>query len=580
MLLSDFCVRVYFWPFLSYLASIKGLCPLYPTGYYPVYTYPLPPTAPLTSSTFAAIPTFQPTPPLTSSTTTATTTTTTTTSSSTTTTTTATTSGTTTTTSTSLPVTTCPPQPFVCLPGGVRPLPDCPCIDPRQQPQQPPQQPQQLQQQPPIAASNTFSIGSDMMIFVPLQRRPQNQIQSCYDARSRSGSCLPLTACPHLIEEYYAASSLSSSSEFQTFLGQSICGFDGSSFLVCCATAKTRSPKEYVLPTTAPPAPAPVGGSFHFSPLGSATQSSPVVVFQPTPPLNQAPSVVRPTPGLPVPAPPPSPSSSPIAGGCGIGGATTNRVVGGLPVRKGAYPWMAALGYNDASNPNSLKFLCAGSLISSQFVVTSAHCINSMLILVRLGAHDLSKTTELGAIDYRIKRSVVHEQYDLASIANDIALIELNGVAPSNGDIRPICLPEGSRFQREDEFVGMNPFVAGYGATRHQGDTSNVLRDAQVPIVSRQSCEQNYKSVFQFVQFSDKLICAGSSTVDACQGDSGGPLMMPQLDGGIYRYHLLGVVSFGYECARPGFPGVYTRVNSYLNWIQQILRGSNRGRRR
>ncbi|KAM8710794.1 hypothetical protein ACLKA7_017429 [Drosophila subpalustris] len=388
-------------------------------------------------------------------------------------------------------------------------------------------------------------------------------MQSCHDARSQSGNCLPLTACAHLLEEYQA---VSSSSEFQTFLGQSICGFDGISFLVCCATVKTRSPKEYVLPA---PAPAPVGGSFHFSPLGSATPSSPVVVFQPTPPANQAPA----------PAPTPSPSS-PIAGGCGIGGATTNRVVGGLPVRKGAYPWMAALGYNDASNPNSLKFLCAGSLISSQFVLTSAHCINSMLILVRLGAHDLSKATELGVIDYRIKRSVVHEQYDLASIANDIALIELNGVAPSNGDIRPICLPEGSRFQREDEFVGMNPFVAGYGATRHQGDTSNVLRDAQVPIVSRQSCELNYKSVFQFVQFSDKLICAGSSTVDACQGDSGGPLMMPQLDGSIYRYHLLGIVSFGYECARPGFPGVYTRVNSYLNWIQQILRGSNRGRRR
>lgn len=51
----------------------------------------------------------------------------------------------------------------------------------------------------------------------------------------------------------------------------------------------------------------------------------------------------------------------------------------------------------------------------------------------------------------------------------------------------------------------MNPFVAGFGGTKHQGVTSNVLRDAQVPIVSRQSCEQSYKSVFKFVQFSDKV---------------------------------------------------------------------------
>lgn len=99
---------------------------------------------------------------------------------------------------------------------------------------------------------------------------------------------------------------------------------------------------------------------------------------------------------------------------------------------------MAALGYFEETNRNALKFLCAGSLISAQFVITSAHCINPMLTLVRLGAHDLSKSAEPGAIDYRIRRSIVHDQYDLASIANDIALIELNGEAPSNGKWRSL----------------------------------------------------------------------------------------------------------------------------------------------
>ncbi|XP_051861753.1 venom serine protease Bi-VSP [Drosophila albomicans] len=579
MLLEEFCVKVYWWPFLSYLASIKGLCPLYPTGYYPIYPLPPPPPPPpppqpvtlipFPSSTSAVIPTFQPTPPpltlppfpppLT------TTTTTTTSTSSTSSTTTSAATTTTSTAGTTLPVpTTCPSQPFVCLPGGVPPLPNCPCIDPRQQQQQP----QQLR----------ATVGSDMMIFVPLnpgrRRRRRPQQQSCYDARSRSGSCVPLTSCAQLLEQVQTGAS----SEFQTFLGQSICGFDGSSFLVCCAEQRapliSRSPKEYVPPTSSSL------GAFQFSPLGVPTIQSPQstpMVFQPTPPFNQGALVIRPTPALPAPGfPSASPSGNSV---CGIGGATTNRVVGGLPVRKGAYPWMAALGYYDENNRSALKFLCAGSLISAQFVITSAHCINPTLTLVRLGAHDLTKAAEQGAIDYRIRRSIVHENFDLASIANDIALIELNGEAPSNGDIRPICLPEGNNFQREDAFVGMHPFVAGYGATKHQGATSNVLRDAQVPIVSRQSCEQNYKSVFQFVQFSDKLICAGSSTVDACQGDSGGPLMMPQLDGGGYRFYLLGIVSFGYECARPGFPGVYTRVSSYLGWIHNKL-NSQRGKRR
>ncbi|XP_022220414.2 venom serine protease Bi-VSP [Drosophila obscura] len=567
VLLEEFCVKVYFWPFLSYLASIKGWCPVYPPGYYPVYTWPqppplppLPPTGPLIPpppalpSTTPGIPTFQPTPPnpqtpftpplITTSSSTST---------STTLATTTTTTGVTTTSTagTTLPVPTCPPQPLVCLPGGVRPLPNCPCIDPRQN--------------APLAAA-TGLIGSDMMVFMPLnagrrrrrRRRPQT---SCYDARTRPGNCLPLTSCSHLVEEYQAQSA--GSEEFKTFLGQSICGFDGSTFMVCCASdrsANGRSRKDLLVTTTAS------SGVFHFSPLGGGTGSP--SVFQPTPPLMQAQVVIRPSPNYPGPAPPqPQPQHQWV---CGISGVTSNRVVGGQEARRGAYPWIAALGYFEEPNRNALKFLCGGSLIHSHYVITSAHCINGLLTLVRLGAHDLSKPTEAGVMDFRIRRTVVHEHFDLTSIANDIALIELSGMTSTPPNIAPICLPEAAKFLQQD-FVGMNPFVAGWGASKHQGPTSQVLRDAQVPIVARQSCEQSYKSIFRFVQFSDKVLCAGSSSVDACQGDSGGPLMMPQLEGSGYRFYLLGLVSFGYECARPNFPGVYTRVASYVPWIRQQI---------
>ncbi|XP_044571051.1 venom protease isoform X1 [Drosophila ananassae] len=387
--------------------------------------------------------------------------------------------------------------------------------------------------------------------------------QSCYDARSQPGSCLPLTSCPQLMEEYQGQGQ---GNDFNTFLGQSICGFDGSTFMVCCASNRAdnaRSRKD--LATTAAPF-----GFFHFSPL-SGGSTAPPMVFQPTPPLNQGSIVARPTYNPPPPPPPPQNTVPQLPSTCGISGATSNRVVGGLEARRGAYPWIAALGYFEESNRNALKFLCGGSLIHSHYVITSAHCINPMLTLVRLGAHDLSKPTEAGAMDFRIQRTVVHEHFDLNSISNDIALIQLSGVnAPLPASIAPICLPEAAKFLQQD-FVGMNPFVAGWGAAKHQGPTSQVLRDAQVPIVSRHSCEQSYKSVFQFVQFSDKVLCAGSSSVDACQGDSGGPLMLPQLESNGYRFYLLGLVSFGYECARPNFPGVYTRVASYVPWIKKHI---------
>lgn len=51
------------------------------------------------------------------------------------------------------------------------------------------------------------------------------------------------------------------------------------------------------------------------------------------------------------------------------------------------------------------------------------------------------------------------------------------------------------------------------------------------------------------------------------QGDSGGPLMLPVE----FSYYAIGVVSYGWKCAEPGFPGVYSRTDKFLDFIRDNL---------
>merc|ERR1711990_466336 len=75
---------------------------------------------------------------------------------------------------------------------------------------------------------------------------------------------------------------------------------------------------------------------------------------------------------------------------------------------------------------------------------------------------------------------------------------------------------------------------------------------------------------------TDAMLCAGYNNggIDACQGDSGGPLVW--LDTNTHEVKLAGIISFGFECARPGAPGVYTRISSALKWINAKTVSCNR----
>lgn len=108
------------------------------------------------------------------------------------------------------------------------------------------------------------------------------------------------------------------------------------------------------------------------------------------------------------------------------------------------------------------------------------------------------------------------------------------------------------------------------------GKSSNTLQFLQLPVLENSECQEQYKKqgrLISDVQFSDVVLCAGELTggKDSCQGDSGGPLMQPifEKSTSIFTYYQIGVVSYGIGCARTDTPGVYTRVQHYVDWIKE-----------
>jgi len=88
-----------------------------------------------------------------------------------------------------------------------------------------------------------------------------------------------------------------------------------------------------------------------------------------------------------------------------------------------------------------------------------------------------------------------------------------------------------------------------------------------VPFVSDASCASAYPELAPATE-----ICAGYAQggVDTCQGDSGGPMVKSV--NGVWRE--VGIVSYGYGCARAGYPGVYGEVQAFSNAIKSRISAS------
>lgn len=244
---------------------------------------------------------------------------------------------------------------------------------------------------------------------------------------------------------------------------------------------------------------------------------------------------------------------------CECGGSNQeNRIVGGMPAGANRYPWMARIVYDG-------QFHCGASLLTKEYVLTAAHCVRKLKrskIRVILGDHDQTITTESAAIMRAVTAIVRHRNFDADSYNNDIALLKLRKPVNFSRIIKPVCLPPPSIDPSGKEGV-----VVGWGRTSEGGQLPAIVQEVRVPILSLSQC-RNMK--YRATRITTNMLCAGRASTDSCQGDSGGPLLIQKGD----KFQIIGIVSWGVGCGRPGYPGVYTRITRYLPWLKANLRDS------
>eukprot|EP00079_Xenopus_tropicalis_P038919 XP_017952690.1 PREDICTED: transmembrane protease serine 9-like [Xenopus tropicalis] len=241
--------------------------------------------------------------------------------------------------------------------------------------------------------------------------------------------------------------------------------------------------------------------------------------------------------------------------------AISDRIVGGQDAKKGKYPWQALLWCPGV-------YRCGGTLVSSKWVVSAAHCLsrsNASCLAVILGANKLSGN-ENEEMAVSVKNIYIHPNYNDTDITNDIGLAELTQAVSFTSYVIPVCLPTASTIFNP----GQSCWVTGWGVTEFNTSLSpNTLQEVQMRILSAEQCRSYYDPNITGVYITDQMICARDilGGKDSCQGDSGGPLVCSY--GG--NFYLVGVVSFGIGCGDTAYPGVYTYVPAYRDWIGKYV---------
>ncbi len=241
-----------------------------------------------------------------------------------------------------------------------------------------------------------------------------------------------------------------------------------------------------------------------------------------------------------------------------------------------AESYSSTVGLNNRGSGSYLGQICGGTLVKPNLVVTAAHCVGRGGLIGKgdfiSTGRDLMRPLENLRIVWAKKHPRYAEKYVSQAggyiPVNDIALLKLVG----NGSTKQAVRTAEVVGSGEELTAGESVSAAGWGETQDPNNRfPRMLRKVDIEAIP--TATANEPASYDGLIDPASMIAAGfiEGGKDTCQGDSGGPLFrFTKSETGEVTTELAGVTSWGYGCAEPGLPGVYTKASAFSDWVERI----------